>query len=248
VAFNHASPWASQILESAPLQLSRTKISSLKTVEDRTMKIRTLCLVIAASLLTACGGASTGSSGSLVESNGPAKLTATFPTYVNGAWKDVTQELVVTQGSVQVLEITPKTGSSLKVVDYKIVSSNYETDPLKFEFPKKEGDIKVTINVVGDKDATLTTPLKAGTYEASQLSDGENLFGKTWHILIQYFEGGKIQSAEIGADYPKGTRKGFVKINSVSADKLTGEIDLAMSEKGSVKGTFFAKLPQIKGY
>lgn len=156
--------------------------------------------------------------------------------------------MTVTQGSVQVVEITPKTGSPLKVVDYKIVATNYEDDPLKYEFPKKEGDIKLIIQVLGDQGATLPTPLKTGTYQASQLSDGENVYGKTWHLLVQYFEGGKVQSASINADYPKGTRKGFVKINSVTVDKLTGEIDLAMSEKGSVKGTFFAKLPQVTGY
>jgi|GEM_PF-3368402 len=212
-------------------------------------KLRILWLAIGAvSLLTACGAASSSKSGGTAESNAPAKLTATFPDYQNGAWIEVTQELNVTQGSLQVLEIAPKTGSALKVVDYKIVASNYETDPLKYEFPKKEGDIKVTIQVLGDKDATLTTPLKTGTYEASQLSDGENLYGKTWHILVQYFAGGKIQSASINADYPKGTRQGFVKINSVTADMLKGEIDLKMSEKGSVKGTFFAKLPAVKGY
>lgn len=143
-------------------------------------RLGTLCLVIAtASLLTACGGAgtSTSKSGGTAESNGPAKLTAKFPDYVNGEWKEVTQELTVTQGSVYVLEITPKTGSSLKVVDYKIVASNFENDPLKYEFPKKDGDIKVTIQVLGDKDASLTTPPKAATYEASQLSDGENVYG-----------------------------------------------------------------------
>ncbi len=212
-------------------------------------RIRALCLVIvAASLLTACGGAGTSKSGGTAESNGPAKLTAKFPDYVNGEWIEVTQELTVTQGSVYALEITPKTGSSLKIVDYQIVASNYENDPLKYEPPKKEGDIKVTIQVLGDKDATLTTPPKAGTYEASQISDGENVYGKAWHILITYFEGGKIKSGSINADYPTGTRAGFVKITSVSGEKLRGEIDLTMSKKGSVKGTFFAKLPVVKSY
>jgi hypothetical protein len=207
-------------------------------------------LILASLLLAACGSAGSGvgpsNSGGTAESNGPARLTATFPDYENGVWKDVTQVLTVTQGSVQVFEITPKTGSALKAIDYVIVASNYETDPRKFEFPKKEGDIKISIHVLGDKDATLSTPLKTGTYEAFQLSEGENVYGKTWHILIQYFAAGKIQSASINADYPKGTRKGFVKIISVSGDMLRGEVDLTTSEKGSLKGSFFAKLPEIK--
>jgi major membrane immunogen (membrane-anchored lipoprotein) len=214
-------------------------------------RLRTLSLVIvAALLLTACGGAGSGTSksGGTAESNATAKLTATFPVYVNGVWSDKTVELTGTHGSVFVYEPTPKPGSSVKYVAYGIEMANYEFDPKKYDMPKKDGDVRITIYVIGDKDATTSTSLKAGHYDASQLSDGENIYGKASDMLVRYFEGGKVQEASINADYPKGTRAGFVKITSVSGDKLRGEVDLTMSEKGSLKGTFFAKLPEIKLY
>lgn len=199
------------------------------------MKMRSLLIVICASLLlTACGGAGIGTGG------GPGKLTFKFKMIGN----DVTKELAVKQGSVFVNDIVPKQGSSLRPMDYFINLANYDFPQKASEaYPKKDGDILIVIQVLGDKDATEKTPLKAGDYPASQAADGENVFGKAWHMQIRYFDEGRIKESYIDASYPKGTRKGSVKINPIAGDALSGEVDIS-DDNGSLKGTFTGKLDQ----
>lgn len=110
------------------------------------MKMRSLLIVICASLLlTACGGAGIGTGG------GPGKLTFKFKMIGN----DVTKELTVKQGSVFVNDIVPKQGSSLRPMDYFINLANYDFPQKASEaYPKKDGDILIVIQVLGDKDAT----------------------------------------------------------------------------------------------
>jgi hypothetical protein len=203
-------------------------------------RIRALVLVVAAaSLLTACGGAGTGRSGG--ESNGPGKLTAKF----DMTGKEVTRELIPKSGAVNAFSIIPKSGSSVNIIDYQINLANYDLDPqtLSAGYPKKDGDLRIDIQVLGDKDATEKTPIKAGTYPANLPADGENVYGKAWHVIIRYFEDGKIKDSGLNAAYPRGARKGFVKINSISGGVLTGEIDLS-DDHASIKGTFSAKVDQ----
>jgi hypothetical protein len=198
------------------------------------MKTKIFWIVICASLLlTACGGAGTGTS------SGPGKLTFKFKMMGN----DVTKELTVKQGSVFVNDIIPKTGSSVRVMDYFINLANYDFDSKKPSeaYPKKDGDILIVIQVLGDKDATEKTPIKAGNYPASQVADGENVFGKAWHMQVRYFEEGRIKESYIDASYPKGPRKGSVKVNPISGDALSGEVDMS-DDTGSLKGTFTGKL------
>lgn len=198
------------------------------------MKTRILLIALFASLLlAACGGAGTGTS------SGPGKLTFTF----KSMGKDVTKEFTVKQGSVFVNDIIPKSGSSVRIMDYFINLANYDFDPKKASeaYPKKDGDILIAIQVLGDKDATEKTPLKAGDYQASQTADGENVFGKAWHMQVRYFEEGKIKESYIDAVYPKGTRKGSVKINPISGDVFSGDVDMS-DDSGSLKGTFTGKL------
>jgi hypothetical protein len=197
------------------------------------MKMKIFWIVICASLLlTACGGAGIGTS------SGPGKLTFKFKMMGN----DVTKELTVKQGSVFVNDIIPKSGSSVKIMDYFINLANYDFDAKASEaYPKKDGDVLIVIQVLGDKDATEKTPLKAGDYAASQAADGENVFGKAWHMQVRYFEEGKIKESYIDAVYPKGARKGSVKVNPISGDAFSGEVDIS-DDSGSLKGTFTGKL------
>jgi hypothetical protein len=200
------------------------------------MKMKAFLIAICAGLLlTACGGAGSGTG------SGPGKLTFKFKSMGN----DVTKEITVKQGTVFVNDIIPKSGSSVKIMDYFINLANYDLDPQKQSeaYPKKDGDILVVIQVLGDKDATEKTPLKAGDYPAALPADGENVFGKAWHMQIRYFEEGKIKETYIDATYPKGTRKGSVKVNPISGDAFSGEVDIS-DDFGSLKGTFTGKLIQ----
>lgn len=198
------------------------------------MKRKAILIAVCVSLLlTACGGAGIGTS------SAPGKLSFKFKMMGN----DVTKELTVKQGSVFVNDIIPKQGSAVRLMDYFVNLANYDFDPKKASeaYPKKDGDILIVIQVLGDKDATEKTPIKAGDYPASQAADGENVFGKAWHMQVRYFEEGRIKESYIDASYPKGTRRGSVKINPISGDAFSGEVDIS-DDNGSLKGTFTGKL------
>jgi hypothetical protein len=201
---------------------------------EKTMK-NLVMISIFALFLTACGGAG------LSTSTAPAKLNVKFPMM----GKDVVKDVDLKDGVVTTRTIKPTDKSTLDIPTYEIHLANFEIDSAKLSdaFPKKDGDVRVTIQILGDKDATDKTPVKEGTYNASQVADGENVYGKAWHVLIRYFEEGKVKETSLTANYPKGARKGQVKINSVKDGKLSGEIDMS-DDQISVKGVFNAVLPK----
>jgi len=157
--------------------------------------------------------------------------------------KEVSKEMVVKQGAVKPLDITPTVkGVDTKLVDYEFYVTNYEFTPsdLTGRYPKKDGDLLVMIQILGEKGATKESPIKAGTYNTATPADGAEVASKAWHVVIKYFEEGKMKTATLAADTPQGARKGFVKINSVADGVVKGEIDIS-DDFGSVKGAFSAK-------
>lgn len=153
----------------------------------------------------------------------------------------ITKELVGKQSVMTVSELTTTAnGQAARIVMYSIYLSNYDSDvkTLEREMPKADNQIKVEIQVVGAEGSTASTPLKEGTYNASQFSDGINKFNKTLEIRANLYENGVVQNQGISTVNP---RKGFVKINSVDDEKVTGEIDMS-DDFRSVKGEFSAKI------
>ncbi len=195
-----------------------------------------LFIAITALFLTACGGGA-----GILTSTAPGKLNLKFPM----VGKDIVKDVDLKDGAVSTRTIKPTDKSTLQIPTYEINLANFEIDGAKISdaFPKKDGDVRVTIQILGDKDSTEKSPVKEGTYNASQVADGENVYGKAWHVIIRYFEEGKIKDTTLSANYPQGARKGQVKINSVKDGKLSGEIDLS-DDKVSVKGIFNEVLPK----
>lgn len=167
------------------------------------------------------------------------KLVVTYKPDRNAA--PITKELVGKQSIMTTTELTTTAnGQAARIVMYSIYISNYDVDAktLQREMPTADNQIKVEIQVVGPEGSTANTPLKPGTYNASQFSDGINKFNKALDIRVRLFENGKTQEQGISTVNP---RKGFVKINSVDNDKVTGELDMS-DDFRSVKGEFSAKI------
>ena len=167
------------------------------------------------------------------------KLVLVYKTDRNAA--HITKELLGKQSIMTVAEsTTTANGQAARIVIYSIYISNYDSDvkALQREMPKADNQIKVEIEVVGAEGSTASTPLKPGTYNASQFSDGINKFSKALDIRANVYENGVVTNQGISTVNP---RKGFVKINSVDAEKVKGEIDMS-DDFRSVKGEFSAKI------
>lgn len=167
------------------------------------------------------------------------KLVLTYKTARDTA--PITKELLGKQSIMTVSEsTTTANGQAARIVIYSIYLSNYDSDArtLQSEMPKADNQIKVEIQVVGAEGSTASTPLKEGTYNASQFSDGINKFNKTLDIRANLYGNGVVQNQGIS---PVNPRKGFVKIISVDDEKVKGEIDMS-DDFRSVKGEFSAKI------
>jgi len=170
---------------------------------------------------------------------GKNKLALTYKIDRNAA--PTTKELEGKQSFMTGAELTTTAnGQAARIVMYSIYLTNYDGDvnDLQREMPKTDGQIRVEIQVVGAEGSTATTPLKPGTYNASQFSDGINKFGKALDVRVNLFENGKMMDQGISTVNP---RRGFVKISSVDDETVAGEIDMS-DDFRSVKGEFNAKI------
>ena len=199
----------------------------------KTKLLLLLFLLLAVVLAGACKGLLKG---------GNNKLVVTYKPERNSA--PVTKELLGKQSIMTVSELTTTSnGQAARIVMYSIYVSNYDADPkaLQREMPKADGQIRVEIQVVGAEGSTATTALKPGTYNASQFSDGVNKYSKALDIRVNLFDGGKMLDQSVSIVNP---RKGFVKINSVDDENVTGEVDMS-DDFRSVKGEFSAKIVKL---
>ena len=168
---------------------------------------------------------------------GDRKLVLTYKTDENAT--PMTKELVAKQSVMIVSEFTTTAnGQAARIVEYRIYLANYDLDAraLEREMPRADGQMGVEIQIAGAEGSTSHTPFKTGTYNASQFSDGINKFNKALDIRVNFFENGRLQDLSISIASP---RKGFVKINSVDSDTVSGEVDMS-DDFRAIKGEFSA--------
>ncbi|MBK8148772.1 MAG: hypothetical protein IPK58_11340 [Acidobacteria bacterium] len=96
--------------------------------------------------------------------------------------------------------------------------------------------IRVSFQLVGEEGTDDKTGFKTGTYTTKA-----EKFAKVDYVNIAYFADGKESSNSFD-----GTKSsGEIKITSVSADAVSGEINLTEGDK-QIKGSFTAKIPVKK--
>lgn len=185
-------------------------------------------LIMIALFLTACGGAGTGTS-----STGLGKISAQYKTnYTN---IEVKRDLEIKKGVVTPQQIDL---DKTPIVRYIIDLTDFEYDANSSEKPKDDKQTLITIELFGDSGGTKDTPLRTGTFEIS--SPGAKVgdkFGKINNVMATIFKDGKTDGYSFTFN-----AKGNVKINSVSGDTVTGEVDLTQENGGKIKGNFTAKM------
>jgi len=200
--------------------------------------MKSLYLIVCLSLfLTACGTAGTGTG---VTTSALPKLD------VKVGGKSST--LDVKSGVVDLSEMvaTAPGKPDVKTFLHKIYLANFEMDTNGSAWMNKPltapEQMRVEIHLLGENGTNKDSPFKVGTY-AAQADKTSGV--RTVKILT--FEGGKQTDASFNSlmGYSDKKAAGEVKISSVTADTVSGEVDLTEGDK-SIKGNFTAKLPAAK--
>ncbi len=127
--------------------------------------------------------------------------------------------------------------TSSKAVTYYFALANYELDTssgmISLDKPLSTNEqMRVAFQIVGEEGTDEKTPIKTGTYSAKA-----DKFNKVDSMRIMLFADGKEVKNMFNIDKTEGE----IKINSISGDTVSGEINLTEGDK-SVKGSFTAKL------
>jgi hypothetical protein len=193
--------------------------------------MRTLLLVIGASLfLTACGGAGLGTSSAKLDIKVGGK--ASTLTVKSGA---------VSYGNV----ISTAPGKpNIQTFAHTIYIANYEmetSDPGWMRKPLSAADqMRVDIQLTGEEGTKEDSSFKVATYSAKA-----DKFNSVRFVRINAFADGKQTETDFDTSFSHEKMNGEVKITSVTADTVSGEVNLTEGDK-SIKGTFTAKLPKKK--
>ena len=98
--------------------------------------------------------------------------------------------------------------------------------------------MRVDLQLTGEDGTKDDSPFKVGTYSAKA-----DKFNSVRFVRINAFADGKQTETDFDTSFSKEKVNGEVKITSVTADTVSGEVNLTEGDK-SIKGTFTAKLPK----
>jgi hypothetical protein len=194
------------------------------------MRKHLLIVAFLSLLLAACGG--TGTTGS---SSSAGKLSIQMKP--NTASKlDMKKDFEAKKGVISPLSLNV---DSKPIIRYMIDLTDFEYEANASAKPKDDKQTLVTIALFGKSGDTAETPLRTGTFElAPQYAKVDEKYDRISNVYCTVFKDGKAEEYTFTAANAKGT----VKINSVSGDTVTGEIDLTQDNGGSIKGNFTAQM------
>jgi hypothetical protein len=132
---------------------------------------------------------------------------------------------------------TDTSGKISSAASYRVYVANYDLDAANFAMtmdkpPSADDQVRVVFSLVGEQGTNDKSPLKAGTYSAKA-----DKFMKVEDVAIVSRKGGADNKVWLG----RSMLTGEAKVNSVSGDTITGEVDLT-SGAISIKGPFIAKI------
>jgi len=136
---------------------------------------------------------------------------------------------------------TDISGKMTTAATYNFSAANYDLDAANFgmtlDKPMTSDDnLRVMFSLVGDEGTKDNAPLKAGTYSAKA-----DKYMKVETVGIVTRKGG----AETKTWLDRSMLNGQVKVNSVSDDSASGDIDVTAGDI-TIKGSFTAKILKRK--
>jgi len=174
-------------------------------------------------LISACGGAGGGSSLS-IKTNG----------------KDVPMVVKSSGSDKSVFTYTPGVGQPpVTATSFSAMLGNYEMETTNFATMKKKlasaDQARVSFSIYGEAGTGLNDDIKPGTYKVEK--DPKFMCVRT--LTVTTFADGTDK--ETYFDLRSGDAAGEIKITSVTADAVSGSIDVTQGDN-SVKGNFTARV------
>jgi hypothetical protein len=127
---------------------------------------------------------------------------------------------------------------------HQIYLANYDMDttsPVTMRKPLTAPDqVRVELELTGEEGTKDASPFKVGTYSVSS-----DMLNRVRSIDVTTFVDGKEKRTSFETMMSTRKTAGEVKITAVTADSITGEVNLTEGDN-SIKGTFTAKLPKAK--
>jgi hypothetical protein len=194
-----------------------------------------LIVLFAGFWLTACGGAA---------GTGTPTGTSAPKLDVKVGGKDST--LNVKSGAVNYsgMAFTAPGKPDVKTSIHYIYLANFELDtagPAWMRKPLTAPDqMRVDLGLTGEDGTNEKSPFKVGTYSAQ----ADKVNGVRTAIVNTFADGKQTETRfELLMSLGGKGANGEVKITTVTADAVSGEVNLTEGDK-SIKGTFTAKLPK----
>lgn len=183
-----------------------------------------LVITMCALLISACGGA------------GGSSLS------IKAGGKDVPMSVKSSGSDKSVFTYTPGPGQpSITATSFSAMFGNYEMETTNFATMKKKlasaDQARVSFSIYGEENTGLKDEVKPGTYKV----DKEAKFMSVSTVAVTTFADGKDQ--ETYFDLRAADAKGEIKITSVTAEAVSGSIDVTQGEN-FVKGSFTANRPK----
>ena len=174
-------------------------------------------------MLAACGG-------------GSAKLS------VKTGGKDVAMDIKTGMASFGNVISTSPGKPNIQTFSHSIYLANFEMDTTSVATMKKPlsspEQIRILIGLQGEEGTKDDSPFKVGTYTLKS-----ERFNKVSTVMITTFADGKEKSDSFDTMSSMSKADGEVKITTVTADSVSGEINVTEGDR-SAKGTFPPKLPK----
>lgn len=127
---------------------------------------------------------------------------------------------------------------------HTIYLADYEMDTTSAATMRKPltapDQLRVELQLTGEEGTKTDSPFKVGTYSAKA-----DKINRVRSITVATFADGKETTTSFDTMGLTPKADGDVKITAVSADSISGEVNLTDGDK-SIKGTFTAKLPKSK--
>ena len=200
--------------------------------------MKKLCVLILATLVASCGGASSG--GGTGSSADP--IASKLDVKVGG--KDST--LNVKTGAVyygNVISTAPGR-PDIQTFAHTIYLANYEMETTSpawtRKVPSAPDQMRVDIQLTGEEGTKTDSPFKVGTYSAKA-----GKFNSMRFAQVHAFADGKPTQTRFETLFSNSKVDGDVKINAVTAETVSGEVNLT-DGGNSIKGSFTARLPKAK--
>lgn len=164
---------------------------------------------------------------------------------VKVAGKDASLAIKSSGSDKNVKTFTDTAGKVTTATSFYTLMANFDMDATNVATMKKPltapDQIRVMLQLIGEEGTDQKSELKPGTYKA----DPSGKFMKVDSLTVSTFADGKETNTNFDTMFSGSKITGEVKVTSVTADAVSGTIDVTEGDK-SVKGSFTAKVPPKK--